>query len=87
MQDLVKEVISEWVALNIHQVVCDLERNRVDYSETKQKRELERKARLERGRPYDEFEKEWATKRPPEEILTWYGSWPDAKLVRPIMRP
>ena len=30
---------------------------------------------------------EWAQKRPPEEILAYYGSWPDARPLQPIMRP
>ena len=40
-----------------------------------------------RGRPYDEFQKEWLKKKPPEEILGFYGSWPDAKVIAPVMRP
>ena len=43
--------------------------------------------RIARGRPYTEFEAEWPQRKPPEEILTWYGSWPDAKVVEPLMRP
>jgi hypothetical protein len=35
---------------------------------------------------YDEFEKEWLKKKPPEDQLTYYGSWPDAKMVTPIIR-
>ena len=47
----------------------------------------EYKARLARGKPYDVFEKEWLKKKPPEAILGFYGTWPDAKLVAPVMRP
>ena len=32
------------------------------------------------------FEKEWLEKKPPEDQLTYYGSWPDAELVNPIIR-
>ena len=33
-----------------------------------------------------EFEEEWLQKRPPEEALKWYGSWPDAEKVQDIIR-
>jgi len=35
---------------------------------------------------YDVFEKEWSQKKPSEDQLVYYGSWPDAKIVRPIIR-
>jgi N-methylhydantoinase B/oxoprolinase/acetone carboxylase alpha subunit len=85
--DLEKGAISEWVAENIYQVVWDPERRRVDAAATEERRTAERQARLARGRPYAEFEAEWSEKRPPEEILAFYGSWPDAKVLQPVMRP
>ena len=60
---------------------------RVDAAATGQRRADERQARIARGRPYAEFEAEWLQRKPPEEILTWYGSWPDAKPLQPLMRP
>jgi acetophenone carboxylase len=87
LQDLLKGVISEWAASNIYHVSYDAQRRRVDLAATQERRGQERQARLARGRPYDEFEREWLQKRPPAEILTWYGSWPDAQMVQPIMRP
>jgi acetophenone carboxylase len=33
-----------------------------------------------------EFEKEWSRLRPPEDILDYYGSWPDGKKTREIIR-
>jgi len=35
-----------------------------------------RKARLQRGRPYQEFVDEWVTPEPPADLL-YYGSWGD----------
>ena len=63
------------------------QRRRVDAAATGQRRADERQARIARGRPYAEFEAEWLQRKPPEEILTWYGSWPDAKPLQPLMRP
>jgi acetophenone carboxylase len=37
--------------------------------------------------PYAEFEAEWLKRRPPEDILSLYGSWPDAKPLGPAFRP
>jgi N-methylhydantoinase B/oxoprolinase/acetone carboxylase alpha subunit len=85
--DLEKGAISQWVAENIYQVVWDPERRRVDVAATEERRAAERRARLARGKPYAEFEAEWSQKQPPEEILAFYGSWPDAKALQPVMRP
>jgi acetophenone carboxylase len=72
---------------NIYKVVWDPQRRRVDVAATKERRAEEYSARLARGKPYDVFEKEWLKKKPPEAILAFYGTWPDAKLVAPVMRP
>jgi len=74
-------------AEHVYQVVWDPQRRRVDAAATERRRADERQARIARGRPYEEFEAEWLQRKPPEEILTWYGSWPDAKVVEPLMRP
>ena len=86
-EDLKKNIISEWTARNIYRVVIDADRNRVDAAKTEALRDAERKARLARGRPYDEFVSEWSKKSPPPEILQFYGTWPDAKPTGPIFRP
>ncbi len=85
--DLVRGLVSEWAAENIYSVVYDKQRSRVDVEATKAKRAAAYRARLERGRPYDAFEKEWLQQKPPEEILSFYGSWPEAKALQPVMRP
>jgi acetophenone carboxylase len=86
-EDLLNGNISEWTAERIHHVAWNPERRRVDPVATEERRAAERQARLQRGRPYAEFEAEWSQKRPPEEILAYYGSWPDARPLQPIMRP
>ena len=86
-EDIDNGLVSEWAAEHIYRVADDPERHRVDSPETERRRAAERQARLARGRPYAEFEAEWLRRRPPEEILANYGSWPDAKLLQPLMRP
>jgi N-methylhydantoinase B/oxoprolinase/acetone carboxylase alpha subunit len=85
--DIEKGLVSEWAAEHVYHVAWDAERRRVDPAETERRRAAERQARIARGRPYEEFEAEWSRRKPPEEILTWYGSWPDAKPLAPLMRP
>jgi acetophenone carboxylase len=85
--DLDKAVISAWAVKHVYKVAWDPERRRVDVEATKKMRTEEYQARLRRGRPYDEFESEWLTKKPPDQILGFYGTWPDAKQVQPVMRP
>jgi acetophenone carboxylase len=87
VEDLKKKVISNWTAEKIYQVAMNPESQKVDAARTEQLRASERKARLARGKPYDQFLAEWSKKSPPPEILEWYGSWPDAKMTRPIYRP
>jgi acetophenone carboxylase len=86
MDDLRKEVISPWTAENIHHVAYDHETLEVDEEKTKQLRQKERDDRISRGVTWQEFEKEWSQLRPPEEILEYYGSWPDGKKTREIIR-
>jgi N-methylhydantoinase B/oxoprolinase/acetone carboxylase alpha subunit len=87
MEDLKKNIISDWTARNIYRVAYDPERRKLNLDKTKQLRDEERRARLARGKSYDEFQREWSTKSPPKEILQWYGSWPDAKPLGPVIRP
>ena len=87
VEDLKKKIISNWTAEKIYQVAMNPESQKVDAARTEQLRASERKARLARGKPYDQFLAEWSKKSPPPEILEWYGSWPDAKMTRPIFRP
>jgi N-methylhydantoinase B/oxoprolinase/acetone carboxylase alpha subunit len=86
IDDLGKNIISDWTAKNIYRLAYDPERRKLDVEKTKQQRDEERRARLARGKSYEEFHREWNKKSPPKEILQWYGSWPDAKPTGPIIR-
>ncbi len=86
LEDLRKQIISDWTAETIYRIAYDRERRKLDAEKTKQQRDEERRARLTRGKSFEEFEKEWSKKSPPKEILQWYGSWPDAKPLGPVVR-
>jgi acetophenone carboxylase len=87
IEDLKKSIVSRWTAENIYRVVINAEESKVDKQRTERLRAAERKARLARGKTYDAFLGEWNKQSPPQEILRWYGSWPDAKPTVPIFRP
>lgn len=84
--DILKEVITESAARSIYKVVWDAKSERVDLDASAKLRADELRARKKRGRPYAEFEAEWLKQKPRDEILTYYGSWPDARVVTPLMR-
>jgi len=87
VEDLKKSIVSRWTAENIYRVAMNAEESKVDKQRTEELRAAERKARLARGKTYDAFLAEWNKQSPPQEILRWYGSWPDAKPTAPIFRP
>jgi len=75
-QDLKGGTTSEWTASNIYKVAFDGDTFECDLNKTEKLRAAERKDRLNRAMPYDEFEKQWLQKRPSEEILQYFGIWP-----------
>jgi N-methylhydantoinase B/oxoprolinase/acetone carboxylase alpha subunit len=83
---VIERSVSDWAARELYRVSYDIESGKVDESETDALRAAEREARLERGKPWDEFIAEWSELKPPEEILQWFGSWPDGEPLHPIMR-
>lgn len=86
LDDMSKQIISDWTVRNIYKIAYDPERRKLDPEKTKQLRDEERRARLARGKSYADFEKEWSKQSPPKEILQYYGSWPDAKPLGPVIR-
>jgi acetophenone carboxylase len=82
VKDLKEGFITSWVAENIYHVAYDPETLTVDKEKTAELRQKERELRLQKGKSYEEFMQEWLQKKPPEDCLITYGSWPDAKPVR-----
>ncbi|MCS7142254.1 MAG: hydantoinase B/oxoprolinase family protein [Aigarchaeota archaeon] len=76
MADLKAGKISHWAARNVYRVVYDEESLKIDWEATEIERRNERRRRLERGRPFRTFLREWEKKSPPQSALTFYGDWP-----------
>jgi acetophenone carboxylase len=87
LEDVKKKIISDATAQNIYRIAYDPVRRKLDPEKTKQLRDEERRARLARGKSFDEFQQRWSKLSPPKEILQWYGTWPDAKPTGPCFRP
>jgi acetophenone carboxylase len=86
MEDLRIGVITHWTAENVYRVVYDRQTLKVDLEGTERRRAAERSARRARGKPYAEFIREWSKKQPPPQALKYYGTWPDAKKNRELIR-
>ncbi len=78
IQDVKRDIISEWVARNVYHVVYDPATLVVDEEETTKRRNEVRRERIKQGIHYKGFLKNWTGRRPPEGILKYYGSWPNA---------
>jgi len=87
VEDLKKKIVSEWTASKVYKVALDAEGRKLDVTRTEELRNAERTARLARGKSYDDFMVEWRKLSPPQDILQYYGTWPDAKSTGPVFRP
>jgi acetone carboxylase, alpha subunit len=76
VRDVELNRISAKVAREIFAVAYDPTSFVLDVEGTNELRAQARKARLERGKPYAEFVKEFVTPEPPKDLL-YYGSWGD----------
>lgn len=85
-KDLADGLISDWSARNVYAVRFHERTGRVDKAATAQVRREMLAARKARGKTWDEFHEGWAQRKPPEEVLGLYGSWPDGAVVAPLMR-
>jgi acetophenone carboxylase len=86
MDDVRDEIISHWTAQNVYKVVYDPETLVVDIEATEKERWNERENRIQRGKPYREFEDEWLAQRAPAQALKHWGSWPNGKQMKRIVR-
>jgi acetophenone carboxylase len=86
IQDLRDQIISDWSAENVYKLVYDANTRKLDENATEEARAAEREARIKRGKTYDEFNREWLNERVAEDILKFYGTWPDAQMTQPIIR-
>ena len=77
MQDLEDGLISHRVARDVYCIAYDAQSLMVNQEETIRMREEKREERKKNGMPFSEFEKQWQALKPDEDILEFYGDWPD----------
>jgi N-methylhydantoinase B/oxoprolinase/acetone carboxylase alpha subunit len=80
MADLREDLISDWTAREIYRVVYEERTRSVAIEETARMRAQERERRTQRGRPYDEFVREWVTAAPPKGV-PYFGAWDHGELI------
>jgi acetone carboxylase, alpha subunit len=80
MKDLAEDLISHETAWDIYRIVYERSSLVVDSEATQVARHRERKARIARGKPFDEFCKEWVTAEPPSAV-PYFGSWDDSRVI------
>jgi hypothetical protein len=80
MKDLAEEMIFHETARDIFKVVYDASNLVVDVEATEALRAAERRARIARGKPFDDFVAEWVTEEPPAH-LPYFGSWGDTTKI------
>jgi acetone carboxylase alpha subunit len=80
MKDLSEDLMSHDIARDIYHVAYDAEQLIVDVEATAELRAAERRSRLARSKPFDEFCKEWVTPEPAAH-LTYFGSWSDRAVI------
>jgi acetophenone carboxylase len=77
IEDLRNRVITDWAAKSIYKIAYDEKTLRLFPEETALLREKARDERKQKGKPYEDFEKEWLAQRPPDQAIKYYGSYPD----------
>ncbi len=74
MKDLREDLMSHDLARDIYKVVYDEKTLLVDEDATAALRNAYRKERIARGKPFDQFCKEWVKAEPPASV-PYFGSW------------
>lgn len=80
MKDIEENLLSAELARDIYKVVFDEGSLVVDAEATHAARDAERRARLARGQPYEQFLKGWLRDEPPAEIH-YHGCWGDPDVI------
>lgn len=77
MKDLREDSISPRTAQEIYRVVYREDNLVVDSDATEAARDAERQDRLSKAVPYDEWLADWTSRKPPEDVLEFFGEWPN----------
>jgi acetophenone carboxylase len=86
VRDFVDGLISEWTMHEIYKVAYDAAEDVILVEETEALREREREARAARDTDWSTFEAAWSELSPSEDLLVWFGSWPEGVAAAPVMR-
>jgi acetone carboxylase alpha subunit len=80
MKDVNEDLLSHDLARDIYKVVYDEKTLVVDEEATAKLRADYRRERIARGKPFDQFCKEWVTPEPPANV-PYCGSWDNPKEI------
>jgi acetophenone carboxylase len=78
-RDLDDGMITADVAERIYGVVFDGETGLIDDDATAKKRARMRRDRLRKAKPFDAFVADWRKKKPKDDIIAYYGDWPEPR--------
>ena len=84
--DVRQGIISEWTARHVYLVAFDSQTYELDEEKTVSLRNEARLERCSRGMPYRRFVRYWEKLKPSDELLKYYGRWPDAAPNREVIR-
>ncbi|MBM3485067.1 MAG: hydantoinase B/oxoprolinase family protein [Alphaproteobacteria bacterium] len=79
VRDLRDGMITEAVARDIYRVLIDPETGLVDRAATERARAALRRERRRKGKPFDAFMRAWSKRKPPDEVVRYYGAWPEPR--------
>src|SRR3954463_5030567 len=85
-RDFTDGLISAWTLREIYKVAYDEVERVVLPEDTAALRSAEREARKARDGDWETFNAAWSELSPPEDLLVWFGSWPDGAPTAPVMR-
>jgi N-methylhydantoinase B/oxoprolinase/acetone carboxylase alpha subunit len=77
LNDLRDNLVTHWAARHVYGIAYDAGSLRLDADATETRRHAIREDRKRHGKTYDDFMKEWSLKRPPQSVLSHYGSFPN----------
>jgi hypothetical protein len=80
VHDLDDGLITPDVAERIYGVIVDPQTHLVDQARTRKARQDIRTERLANAEPFDTFIAKWLKRKPKDEILKYYGNWPEPHL-------
>jgi acetophenone carboxylase len=85
-RDFANGLISAWTMSEIYKVAYDEVDELVLPAATDALRTSEREARAARDSDWATFDAAWSQLSPPEDLLVWFGSWPEGIPAAPVMR-